>query len=96
MPIGVSELSLWVRTARESYLYQSMILRLGPATSRALPFIHSLSGRDTTSYSYFTGKKTWIKSSMHIDIGGLSALDDVADGDQGPARVTAEVIKQAK
>ncbi len=65
----------------------------GPATSRALQFIHSLSGGDITSYPYFTGKKTWIKSSMQI---AIPALKDIDDGDQGPAWITAEVIKQAK
>ena len=79
---------------RDSYLpIHEIAAALGPAISRALPFIHSLSGRDNTSYPYFTGKKTWIKSSMQIDI---PALEDFADGDQGPARITAEVVKQAK
>ena len=65
----------------------------GPATSRALQFIHSLSGGDITSYPYFTGKKTWIKSSMQIY---KPALEDFVDGDQGAARITAEVVKQEK
>ena len=85
---------LWVRTARDSYLpIHGIAAALGPASCRALLFIHSLSGRDTTSYPYFTGKKTWIKSSMQIDI---PALKDFADGDQGPARITSQVVKQAK
>ena len=85
---------MWVRTARDSYLpIHEIVAALGPSTSRALRFIHSLSGRDTTSYSYFTGKKTCIKSSMPIDI---MALEDFVDGDKGPARITAEVGKQAK
>ena len=29
--------------------------------------LHSLSGRDTSSFPYFTGKKAWRKSSMEID-----------------------------
>ena len=81
---------LWVRTARDSYLpIHGIAAALGPASCRALPFIHSLSGRDTTSYPYFTGKKTCIKSSMQIDI---PALEDFADGDQGPARITSQVV----
>ena len=85
---------LWVRTARDTYLpIHDIAAALGPASCRALPFIHSLSGRDTTSYPYFTGKKTWIKSSMQIDI---PALEDFADGYQGPARITSQVVKQAK
>ena len=90
----LSELSMWVRTAPGSYLpIHGIAAAVGPSTSHALPFIHSLSERDTTSYSYFTGKKTCIKSSMPIDI---PALEDFVDGDQGPARITAEVGKQAK
>ena len=88
----LSEPSMWVRTARGSYL-PIIADAVGPSTSHALPIIHSLSGRDTTSYSYFTGKKTCIKSSMPVDI---MALEDFVNGDQGPARITAEVGKQAK
>ena len=81
---------MWVRTARGSYLpIHGIAAVVGPPTSHALPFIHSLSERDTTSYSYCTGKKTCIKSS-------IMALEDFVDGDQGPARITAEVGKQAK
>ena len=87
---------LWARP-HKSVIYlpiHGIAAALGPSTSRALPVIHSLGGRDTTSYSYFTGKKTWSKSrSMQIDI---PAFEDFADGDQGPARITAEVVKQAK
>ena len=42
----------------------------------AMPFIHSLSGRDTTSYPFFTGKKAWFKSSMRLDI---PALEDFGE-----------------
>ena len=70
-----------------------MAAAVGYSTSHALPFIHSLSERDTISYSYFTGKKTCIKSRVPIDI---MALEDFVDGDQGPARVTTEVGKHAK
>jgi len=49
---------LWVRTAAETYLpIHQMAKALGPSKCRTLPFIHSLSGTDTTSYSFFTGKK---------------------------------------
>ena len=90
----LSELSMCVRTARGSNLpIHGIAAAVGPSTSHALPFIHSLSEKDTTSYSYFTGKKNWIKSSLPIDI---MALEDFADEDQCPARITAEVGKQAK
>ena len=75
---------MWVRTARGSYLpFHGIAAAVGPLTIHTLPFIHSLSERDTTSYSYFIGEKTCIKSSMPIDI---MALEDFVDGDQGPAR----------
>ena len=82
---------MWVRTARGSYLpIHGIAAAVGPSTSHALPFELE---RDTTSYSYFTGKKTCIKSSMPIYI---MALEDFVDGDQGTSRITAEVGKQAK
>ena len=61
---------------RQLSIYQSMRLRLHMVTQPVapLPFIHSLSGRYTTSYPYFTGKKTWNKSSMKIDIPLLEEL----------------------
>ena len=90
----LSELSMWVRTERGRYLpIHGIAAAVDPSTSHAQPLIHSLSERDTTSYSYFTGKKTCIKSSMPLDI---MTLEDFVDGDQGPARITAEVGKQAK
>ena len=92
--IDLSELSMWVRTTRGSYLpIHGIAAGVGRSTSQALPFIHSLSERDTTSYPHFTGKKTCIKSSMPIYI---MALEDFVDEDQGPAHITAEVGKQAK
>ena len=42
----LSELSMWVRTARGSYLpIHGIAAAVGPSTSHALPFIHSLSER---------------------------------------------------
>ena len=92
----LSELSIyiWVRTVRGSYLpIHGIAAAVDPSTSHHCRSCIVLSERDTTSYSYFTGKKTCIKSSMPIDI---MALEDFVDGDQGPARITAEVGKQAK
>lgn len=82
---------LWVRTARDSYLpIHEIAAVLDPAKSRALPFIHSLSGRDTTSYPFYTGKKAWFKSSSETEI---TALEDFGEQD---ARLTADVISQAR
>lgn len=60
---------LWVRTAAETYLpIHQMAKALGPSKCRTLPFIHSFSGRATTSYPFFTGKKTWLNCRYTIDI----------------------------
>ena len=74
-------------------LRHEIVAALGPASSRGLPFIHSLSERDITSYPYLTGKVVWGNRSKTTDI---SALEDFADEDQSPARITADVINQAK
>ena len=49
---------------------------MGPSQCRILPFIHSLSGRDTTSFSFVIGKKTWMFFSKTIEI---DALEDFAE-----------------
>ena len=67
--------------------------RMGPAKFRALPFIHSLSGRDTTSYQYFTGKKTWLVKSKDMK---MSALETFGDPANGPPVITSDVISQAR
>jgi len=59
---------LWVRTAAETYLPIHQMAKALRPKCRTLPFIHSLSGRDTTSYPFFTGKKTWLNCSYSIDI----------------------------
>jgi len=86
---------MWVRTAQSSYLpIHEMASALGPTQSRALPFIHSLSGRDITSYLFFTGKKTWLTRSKEVDI---AALEDFGDPDESPPyTITAEVTSQAR
>ncbi|KAF3852347.1 hypothetical protein F7725_005702 [Dissostichus mawsoni] len=40
---------MWVRTGQNAYLpIHEMVVALGPSQCCAMPFIHSLSGRDTT------------------------------------------------
>lgn len=64
---------LWVRDAPQSYLpSHGIAAKLGTPLCRSLPFIHSLSGRDTTSHPYFTSKRTWLAKSKTVE---LSALD---------------------
>ena len=49
---------IWMRTYVDSYLpIHELANRLGGQLCKALSFIHSLSERDTTSYTYFQGKK---------------------------------------
>lgn len=83
---------LWVRTAPETYLpINEIVAGLGPSQCCALPFIHSLSGRDTTSYPFFTGKKSWLKSSKTTQIPALENF-----GDQDQWNITDELIGQAR
>lgn len=82
----------WVRTAHDVYLpVHEMAVRLGPSQCRALPFVHSLSGRDTTSYPYYTGKKSWIKASNTVDHPGLESF-----GKDATDNITPYIIKEAR
>ena len=69
--LGLKE--LWIRTQVDSYLpVHKIAIGLGDELCHALPFIHSLSGRDTTSYPFFTGKKSWLKKAKEVE------LDEIA------------------
>ncbi|KAK1900297.1 Mitochondrial import inner membrane translocase subunit TIM21 [Dissostichus eleginoides] len=83
---------LWVRTGQNAYLpIHKMVVALGPSQCCAMPFIHSLSGRDTTSYPYFTVKKAWFKSSMSLDIPALEEFcENPADA------ITDDLLNQAR
>ena len=52
---------------------------MGPQQCTVLPFIHSLSGRDITSYPYFIGKKSWLAASKLTDIENLEDFADEAE-----------------
>ena len=65
--------------------------KFGTPLCRSLPFIHSLSGRDTTSHPYFTSKKTWQAKSKTVK---LSALESFAEDGQS-CQVAEEVLSQA-
>ena len=70
---------LWVRTNYETYIpIHQMATSLGFSLCKALPFLHSLGGRDTTSYPYFVGKKAWVSKARDMDI---SAIEEFADVD---------------
>lgn len=84
---------LWIRTAPQRYIpIHEIAAKLGAPLCRALPFIHSMSGRDTTSYPYFTGKKSWLASSKTLD---LSALQAFAENEQS-FEITDALIDQAQ
>ncbi len=54
-----------LKTICPSMIFQT---RLAPQCAmHALPFIHSLSGRDTTSYSFGTGTKTRLVTAKSLD-----------------------------
>ena len=82
---------MWVRTTHNSYLpVLQMASVLGLAQCRALPFVHSISGCDTTSYPFFTGKKVWLNRCKEMDI---PALEDVGDPEDSASHtVSPEVI----
>lgn len=71
-----------------------MVSALELAQCRALPFIHSLSGRDTTSYPFFTGKKAWFKTSMRLDLPSMPALQEF--GENSSYSLSDDVINQAR
>ena len=71
---------VWVRSGPDSYLPIHLIVQsLGEKNCLALPFIHSLSGRDITSYPYFTSKKGWLLASCKLDIQALADYGENQD-----------------
>ncbi len=68
---------LWVRTEQDKYIpIHDITAALGPAMCQRLPFVHSLSGRDTTSYPYFTGKKAWFESMQAVDTPAIETFGE--------------------
>jgi hypothetical protein len=71
--MGLQE--LWIKTQQDNYLpIHQIASRLDADICRALPLLHSPSGRDTTSYPYFSGKKTWLEKSKTIPIDHLAGF----------------------
>ena len=64
----------------------------GPPKCRVLPFLHSVSGRDTISYPYNTGKNAWLVESENTDVSAfyLAAVCEETNA------VTDEFISQAR
>ena len=84
---------IWIRTERDAYLpIRDLVAALGIARSRSLPFVHSLSGRDTTSYFYFISKKVWLSASKTLN---MSALEEFFESAYS-SDIDANVISQAR
>lgn len=83
---------LWVKTATDNYLpIHDIAKALQPHRCLSLPFVHSLSGRDTTSSTFFTSKKGWLAASKKIPLDALANF-----GSDGNAILTEDVISQAR
>ncbi len=81
---------LWMRMQQDSYLpIHDIATRLDASICQALPFIHSLSGRDITSYPFFIGKTTCFNKTVLLD-----HLASFAEGNH--QILTEDTIKQAR
>ena len=82
---------LWVNSGPETFVpIHDIVSCLGPQKCRLLPFLHSISGRDTTSFPYNTGKKAWLVESENTDVSALAAVGEETND------VTDDVISQAR
>ena len=71
--LGLQE--LWMKTEEDSYLpIHDIAFALDHEICQALPLLHSLSGRDTTSYPFFTGKKAWLQKAKQFHLITLQVL----------------------
>ena len=68
-----------------------MTNNLDSKVCQALPFIHSLSGRDVTSYPYFTGKKSWLLRSKEVELDKLASF-----AEESNYTVTEDIVNQAR
>lgn len=83
----------WVRVSPKEYLpIHSLANVLGVNQCKALPMIHSLSGRDTTSFPYFTSKKAWFISSRECPTGSLAEFAE----DDDHREMADEICSQAR
>ena len=70
---------VWVRSGPDSYPIHMIAQSLGETIYLTLPFIHSLSGRDFTSYPYFISKKGWLLANCKLDIQVLADYGETQD-----------------
>ena len=87
--IGLKE--LWVKTQQYIHLpVHDIAEKLDQDLCQALPLPHSPSGRDNTSYAYFTGKKTWLQKCR------TAPLDHLASFGEADFTLTEDVINQTR
>ena len=71
---------IWVQTNMVTLIpVHEMAAALWPSRCKALPFIHSISGRDTTSFPFFTGKKNWIMASKTLNLTSIEAFAETTE-----------------
>lgn len=75
---------LWIRTDYNRYLpIHTIAASHGPGLCHRLPSIHSLRGRDITSYSFSTRNKLWFESIKFLDIPAIELFGET-DNDMTP------------
>ncbi|KAG1674194.1 Protein CIP2A [Nymphon striatum] len=89
--LGLDE--FWMKTQQDSHLPIHKIANtLDADLCRALPLIHSLSGRDITSYPFFIGKTTWLQKSKAVPLDYIASYAEAEDD----YSLTEDVIDQAR
>lgn len=84
---------IWIRTSFQNYISIHQLAEgLGEELCKALPFIHSLSGRDTTSYTFFQGKKKWFNQATKVNVSSLAGYAECPTD----WTITDEVAMQAR
>ncbi len=88
--LGLKE--LWMKL-KQTPTYQYMRQPVNLTRSCVVHFrsYTVLSGRDTTSYPYFTGKKVWLRKSKTVP------LDDLANfAEDGDFNLSYDIVNQAR
>ena len=83
--------NLWIRQDHDKYMLISMLASsIGQELCRLLPFLHSIGGRDITSFLYGIGKGTWVKCGKELRLTALSSLGEEL------FEITDEMLIEAK
>ena len=83
--------NVWIRKDQSIYMSITKLAScLGNYSCRLLPFLHSIGGRDTTSFFYGVGKAAWVKCAKEVKLEALLTLgEDVFE-------VTDEIMHESK